>query len=186
MAAWMIIVLSCESPREEAGFYAIDSLVNAQVNLLTDAKARLKKEVGLGEKMDTTTIIPDSIAWVKELDIFRQLQIINKPLNQKSYRVEDGLHDPASNLSIKAFTTSDDLPVRFMRIYYQHSIDKPRRIDASYDVENRLYASARLISMEFRQVNNKTILNSYSISGGQKMVLGDSVNFFIKGRIFID
>jgi hypothetical protein len=188
-AAGIVSVLwSCQSSKDEAGFYAIDSLVTNQVNDLTAVRARLKKEAMLGDQMDTITWIPsDTSAWIRELDIFRQLKIINKPINRGSYKVEDGLRDPASNLIVKSFTTTDkDLPVRFMRIYYQHSIDKPRKIEASYEEENSLYSSARLLSMEFRQINNKTTLNSYAISGGQKMILGDSVTFFIKGNIFID
>ena len=186
-AGWLCIA-ACNSPREEAAFYPIDSLVTAQIEQLTAVKARLQKEAVLGEKTNSITYTPaDTAAWIKELDVFRQLKIINKPINRGSYLIKDGQLDPASNLTVKSFMSTDaELPVRYMKIYYQNSFDKPRKIEASYDEKNSLYESARLLSLEFGQINNKTILTSYSINGGQKMIMGDSVSFIIKGKIFTD
>ena len=182
-----IAVLSCDSKKQPAAFYAIDSLVNGQVHYLTRIEAGLFKEALLSGKTDTLTYIPqDTSAWIKELDIFRKLGVINKPVNKGSYLVDDGLFDPGSNLTVKAFTSLKKLPVVYLKIYYQGNIGKPRKIEALYDEANPLYQSARLLSMHFQQIENKTVLTSYAIKGGQKMVFGDSVAFYISGRILVD
>jgi hypothetical protein len=191
----LVWLCGCDTPKEEAGFYPIDSLVSAQIQNLTTVHATLHKEVFVAEKIDTLSYIPaDSGQWVKEMNIFRQLEVINKPINRGSYQIEDGLTDTTSNLTVKAFTIKNDLPsedikdlpVKYIRVYYQDSMNKPRKIEALYDEENTLYKSSRFLSLEFRQVNNKTILTSYFIKGGQKMILADSVAFYIRGNIVVD
>lgn len=178
---------SCNSDRQSAAYYPIDSLITGQIQYLTTIQAGLFKEALLSGKTDTLSYIPrDTIAWVNELDIFRKLEIINKPINKGSYLVDDGLFDPGSNLTVKAFTSLKKLPVVYLKVYYQGSIEKPRKIEALFDEANPLYESARLLSMHFQQIDNRTLLTSYSIKGGQKMIFGDSVAFYIKGKILID
>ena len=179
--------VSCESEKQPATFYDIDSLVSGQVNYLTEIQAGLFKEALLGGKADTVTFTPaDTVGWTKELEIFRKLNEINKPVNKGRYEIRDGLMDPGSNLTLKVFKSKEPLPVTYLKIYYQGNISKPRKIEALYDEENRLYKSARLLSMQFQQLGNQSVLSSYSVKGGQKMVFGDSVAFYISGKILID
>jgi hypothetical protein len=178
---------SCESEREPAAFYPIDSLVREQVLHLAEIQAGLFKEALLSGKTDTVKYIPaDTAAWMKELEIFRKLNEINKPVNKGNYEVSDGLIDPESNLTVKAFTSLRELPVVYLKIYYQGRITKPRKIEALYDEENFLYESSRILSMHFEQIDNKTVLTAWSIKGGQHMIFGDSVTFYITGKILVD
>lgn len=180
------LLLSCESERPPATFYAMDSLVTSQVKHLTGIGARLLKEGQLAGERDTLTYRPDEREWRRELGVFSKLDEINKPLNKTNYEVSDGLLDPESNLTVKAFTSLADLPVVYLKIYYQGTLAKPRKIEALYDEDNMLFSSARKLSMHFRQVGDRTVLTSYTVNGGQKMVFGDSVAFAISGKILID
>jgi hypothetical protein len=179
----LVVMGSCDQGIQTSKLYNIDSLVTEQANLLSAGKPRLQKLVVLGANNDTLTYTPDSTGWSRELEIFRQLEVMNKPVNRANYLVDDNLYDPGSNLTVKAFTALAPLPVRSVRVFYDTDIQKPRKIEAVYDEENTLYKSSKNLLLEFQQINNKTLLTSYSIDGGQKMILSDSVTFSVKGRI---
>ncbi len=188
-----LALLSCESQKQPATFYPVDSLMLGQAYYLTDINAALFKEALLGGKSDTITYTPaDTIEWKKELEVFSKLNEINKPVNKGRYEVSDGMLDPGSNLTVKAFISKqplpneEPLPVVYLKVYYQGSIKKPRKIEALYDEETLLYKSARHLSMHFQQIENETVLTSYSVKGGQKMVFGDSVAFYISGKVLVD
>jgi hypothetical protein len=174
---------SCTQPTETSNLYNIDSLVTEQIRLLATTKPTLEKHAVLGSGTDTLAYVPDSTQWNKELEIFRQLDLMNKPVNRAYYLVDDNLYDPGSNLTVKAFTALEPLPVRSVRVFYDTDIRQPRKIEAIYDEENTLYKSSKNLLLEFQQIDNKNLLTSYSIDGGQKMILSDSVTFSVKGRI---
>jgi hypothetical protein len=183
----LLIIFSCDEKKDLQPLYNIDSLVLSQVKLLASNNATLQKTASIGGEKDDSTYVPaDTTAWMAELEIFRQLHLINKLINRDQYLIDDGLYDPSSNLTVKAFSAKDKLPVQYIRVFYQETIRKPRKIEALYDDKNALYKSGRLLSMEFEQINNKTMLTSYTVEGGQKMIMGDSVAFLIKGVIIID
>lgn len=169
---------------QHTGYYPIDSLVSSQIHFLTEAKASTHKVARLGEKEEKQTIQPkDSTGWMNELDIFRELKTLNKPINAGAYKVEDGLTDSRSNLKVKTIATDKELPVRSMKIYYYGKPENVKRIEAQFNEANSLYSSTRYLTMEFEDVYNKPVLSSYSINGGQKMFLGDTVVFSVKGNI---
>lgn len=177
---------SCESRKQPATFYPIDSLVRGQIHHLTTIGATLAKEALLRGKLDTATYIPaDTMAWTRELEPFSKLSEINKPVNRGQYVVSEAM-DRRSNLTVKAFQSKEELPIVYLKIYYRADINKPRKIEALYDQQNWLYKSARQLSMYFQQVGDANVLTSYSVKGGQKMILGDSVAFYISGKILVD
>lgn len=179
--------LSCESEKPPAAFYPIDSLISDQVHHLAAIGAGLFKEALLSGEADTITITcADTMVWKKELEIFRKLDEINKPVNKQNYKVTDRRVDPGSNLMVKAFESLEQLPVVYLKVYYQGNIRKPRKLEALYDEGNLLFQSARLLSMHFEQIESKTVLTSYSVEGGQKMAFSDSVSFYIGGKVLID
>ena len=114
-------LVSCSEGKKTKALYPVDSLLQAQANYLSSKKARLKKIVLLGGKEEEISLAPkDIIAWRNELEIFTALDVINKPINRSYYTIKD-LSDSSSNLKVKAFATTEDLPVRFIKIYYYQS-----------------------------------------------------------------
>jgi hypothetical protein len=182
-----VAVFSCSKQPDTVMLLNIDSLLDEQVSRLAEARARLEKHATFGSVTDDSTYTPpDATAWDSELAVFRQLHVINKPINRKNYLVDDGLFDVHSNLTVKALSALENLPVRYIRIFYHDSIKKPRKIEALYRDENQLSKSGRLITLEFQQINNHTLLTAYSISGGQKIIFGDTVVFDVKAKIVLD
>jgi hypothetical protein len=180
-------LFSCEEEKPPAAFYPIDSLISGQARYLSHFNAGLFKEALLSGRSDTLTYIPgDTVVWLSELDIFSKLNVINKPVNKGGYLVDDGLFDPESNLTVKAFTSLRKLPVVYLKVYYQGHISKPRKLEALYAEENLLFKSARHLTMHFHQIEDQTVMTTYSIKGGEKMIFHDSVAFYISGKVIVD
>lgn len=180
----LLSVCSCRlEEKRRALYYPMDSLVTAQVVYLTRARATLTKHTTINTR-DTLTVVPDSAGWRKELSIFDELGDINKPVNQKQYQVDDGLKDIRSNLTVKSIHTTDDkMPIASMKIFYQDVPAKVRKIEAEVRQGSALYGSTRTVTLEFQDVNRQPVLTSYSLVGGQKIFLGDSVIYRIDGTI---
>jgi hypothetical protein len=181
-----MLFISCSTEKQKpAGLYNVDSLINTQIRYLISHNAAISKKAVLnGEEKITTTNPKDSSDWNEELAIFLELDVVNKPINKGAYKIET-YADNKSNLSVKSFTTTEDLPVKYLRLYYQQSMGQLRKIEAQYRETNSLYMSSRFLTMEFENIFNKTMLTSYSIAGGQKMFLDDSVQYTIGVNIAI-
>lgn len=185
VSLFSLLLFSCETKKNQSILYfPVDSLMHAQVDFLVESKAVLTKKATIDGSEETNSFTPkNTTAWSRELDIFAELNTINKPINSGNYKIEYGLQDPNSNLTIRSFTSIRKSPIVYMRILYLQVPSRIRRIEALQQEENSLLKSSRTLIMEFQEVHNKTVLTSYSIEGGQKMFLGDSVQFSIKGTI---
>jgi hypothetical protein len=185
-AVWLFACSKGDRPH--AVYYPIDSLVQAQIDYLGVHPASLHKYATMGTDQDTAVYEPkDTTAWAYELGPLLRLGVINKPIHEGKYKVEDNLRDAKSNLRIRAFTAMDDeLPVAYLRIYYQDSLQHVRRIEGIYREVNGLYISTQVLSMELQEIHNKTLLTSYSIKGGQKMLFADSTALGVDGWIALN
>lgn len=179
----LFMFFSCSSPAKRntgTELFSIDSLITAQARYLSGKKVTITKVSSINAKNDQMATTPkDTSAWRKELEIFTTLDLINKPLNRSLYKIER-IQDSKSNLNIKAFSTTEKLPVRYLKIYYHQNMDRIRKIEAEYDESNALFSGSRFLSMEFSQRDDKAVLTSYKVIGGQKMFLDDTVQYSIK------
>jgi hypothetical protein len=191
VAGIVLCAIACK-PVENTSerYYNLDSLLQAQTQLLISTKPSLTKSAYLGERKETKRFSPDSLGWIDEFGTLSELALINKPIYRGMYSVRDE-QDSKSNLRILSYVIKDKeeeskIPVRNVRIYYLGSLDRIKRIEGSYNEENELYRGTHRLSIELQDVYNKTMITSYSIEGHQKMILADSVDFTIEGQIGIN
>ena len=173
-------MMSCQQQqRAESKFYNIDSLINSQLVILNSTKPSITKVATIDSANDESTFTPDSAQWVNELAVYRHLDVINKPIYVDAYRVAEE-QDANSNLKVRAFNALKNVPLKSLRIYYQDTADKVRKIEASLDEQNSLYYTSRKFSIE---LDDQMTLSRFSIQGTQKMILRDSVKFSISTKV---
>jgi hypothetical protein len=176
------MLASCKGSSEQAHTY-FDSLIEAQVTYLSVARASVTKMAIMNGKEDQSTFTPDSTLWQGELDVFRQLSLFERPAYRDAYRREDGVHDIKSNLVIRWYKATRNIPIPEIKFYYYKQFKNLKKVEAFYQQENALYATTRKLVLDFEEVDGQPVLNAYSIHGIQKMVLSDSVKFLIQSNI---
>ena len=190
LSAMVLIMGSCDrsnTTTPSANSFNIDSILQEQILYLSTSKAAIHKQADINDVYQDTTFMPiDSAAWARELDIFAEIGRINKPTNKGSYTVVDNLNDPSSNLTMRTLSTTQTLPIVYLKAFYLDTPDKLRKIEALYKQENALLTSKRKLVMEFTDTYNKSILTSYSVEGVQKMFIGDSVHFTITCTVHLN
>ncbi len=178
----LILLASCKGSSEQADTY-FDSLIIAQVTHLSWVKASVTKVAIMDGKVGQSTFTPDTTLWRSELDVFRQLSLFERPAYRDAYRREDGVGDVKSNLVIRWYKATRKIPIPEVKFYYYKQFKNLKKIEASYQQENALYATTRKLTMDFEEADGQQILISYSVEGVQKMILSDSMKFSIQSRI---
>lgn len=185
-------MIACSNVTQETRvLYPMDSLLESQIKFLAARKATLVKSGVIDGKPDSTTYTPADSAWRTELEMFEMMKMMNKPAIRQRLLVDDGLFDPSSNLTVKAFseipakTGEKPLPLKYVRVFYLESPLKPLRIEALTEEENTMYSNTRLVQLNFSPIGNDMILTGYTVEGKQKMMLSDSVVFKLQGRILL-
>lgn len=178
------IFSSCKQERSVSGYYPVDSLLKEQIQLLTNTSVSLQKEAWINSAHQDTLIVSlDSATWSNELDMFNEIDWINRPINQGGYTILDQQNDPYSNLIIREYRANKNRTIQYLKLYYQDTPTKLRKLESLYEMESALLFSKRKLTMEFTDLYNKNILSSYSVEGKQKLVMGDSVHYLIKGKV---
>lgn len=183
---FFIVLLAVGCQQQEVNrkrYFDLDSLVSAQVIYLSKSKASLKKEATISGKSSSSVNTLDSTAWSHELDVFRQLDLINRPIYSDVYDTSDGGKDSKSNLLIRAYEAPANSTVPYLRLFYQTTPTRLKKLEAVYQETNSLYNSQRKLKMYFDDTIGKPYLTGYFIDGHQKMILGDSVHYTIQVEI---
>lgn len=175
---------SCSEERSasQRSFFNIDSLISFQVNHLK-GRYELNKVVEIDGKEEHTRFVPDSVQWARELDIFRQLEQVNKAAYRDAYDVRER-RDTNSNLTVREIKLrpGSKAPVLGLELYYLNDPADLRRISAVVGTENALYTKLETFILEFEAVNGIHLVQRYRIEGTQKMVADDVVHFVIAGE----
>jgi len=179
-----LAIVSCQNNTTVSKkYFDIDSLIDSQLAYLEKSGASLSKAASIDSTNDKTNFKPDSTSWAKELEVFRHLDIINKPIYVDAYTLTDGEKDANSNLTVRSFVANRETPVKSLKLYYQDSPQKLRKLEATLSEQNSLYYTARKFSMELEDVDQQMIVSRYDVRGVQKMILRDSVRFSITSKV---
>ncbi|MFZ5999661.1 MAG: hypothetical protein ACOYW3_04065 [Bacteroidota bacterium] len=171
-----------KNAKYDKAFVDIDSLVNQQVASLVAANASLEKKAALGKDESVASFTPDSTGWSHELELFRQLDAINKPSFREGYNVEVK-RDTQSNLQVLALTSREPNRIPSINFYFFGARNNLKKVDARLEEVNPLFANSRLLQMTFDDEFGKPVITGYTIRGFQKMILGDTVRFSIESRV---
>lgn len=181
-AVTMMASCSLKEGEYQKAYLDMDSLVTAQVQQLASASLKVEKKARISNEEATTTTPLNGLAWEKELEIFRQLDAINKPTFRNAYRVEE-LKDSRSNLSIRSYTATQPASIPVIRFFYLGRFANLKKIEARVEETNALFNSVRNLTLEFEEVDQQPRVAAYGIFGFQKMLLADTVKFSIEARV---
>lgn len=185
----ILVLTGCRpEPAESISlFYSLDSLITSQVTHLAGNQVTVDKSAVIDGRNERIRLPEtDSSWWQKELNIFGQLDLNRKPVNATLYERQT-INDPESGMTVTRYVARKDIrqdvQVRYVDIFYSGSMKNIRRIEGEIKEDNAIYSSVRELSMELDNRNGHLVLVEYSVSGGQKMIVDDSVNFSITGRV---
>jgi len=180
LAACML--LACEKNTVQNRAY-FDSLIQANHQYLLGKKMKLLKYSQVGLATDSLTFTPDSLAWANELEIFRQLDVFQKPAFKDAYTVTRQVKDRKSNLLTTEYRANRPVPVSYVKFYYMDQLKNLKKIEAAYQERNALYATHRRLTLLFDDVNGRAVISGYSLSGLQRMILSDSTMYDIEATV---
>jgi len=186
--AFLLILLSSCSQfngdkQDAVYYYNLDSLLEEQKNFLFDTKPTLEKWAYVDGDTSENNYVPDTTQWKGELAFFSKMDI-NKPVLQDAYDVKD-TNDSKSNLTVRQFMPKNpaSVDVQYLKVYYLDNLSNLKKVEAYYKEANPIYKSGRHFLMEFDKIEGKIALQQFTVTGGQKMILKDSVTFKVKGKI---
>jgi hypothetical protein len=181
MGSCVFLLTGCNrsSQKYDKAYFDFDSLISVQVADLIKSEVTINKRSVINGKNDNSSFVPDSLKLAHELDVFRQLDLINKPLFRNAYEIKDGEKDNKSNLLIRSYTAKSPSPVAYVKFYYTSSPRELKKIESVFHDKNSLYDTRRNLILEFDDSSGSILLSRYQLSGAQKMILSDAVNFSV-------
>jgi len=160
----LFVTAACQSPEPQVSSHIlnIDSLLNTQAKLLD--KVSLDKTLKVGESEFKTQV---SAPLKSELEPFREISQINRPIYQSNYQVT--VHpDTQSNLTIKEYRAKNYAPVKLLRLFYLDNLSQLKRLEATLTTEDFYQSSEKNLSLDFSLLGDTLRLESFSISGSQR------------------
>ncbi|MBS1557307.1 MAG: hypothetical protein JST69_01165 [Bacteroidetes bacterium] len=187
---WVIITVvagalwSCVSDEQKNKkiYFDFDSLMTAQVKNIKKNEIVLLKKTILNSLTDSLSLKPDSIQLKNEMEMFRQLDDINKPMYKGWYKIETK-EDVNSNLKVRTFTTNTKATVPFVKLFFNQKINRLKRIESSWAENNAMMNTQRFLMLEFEDHNDQPRLMHYRVTGHQKVIFSKSVSLAVEGWI---
>ena len=180
-----IIFASCENTAQESRrfsvYYDVDSLINAQLNLLADIEPiRIKKVAKLNGEKEVTDYLTDSLSLAQEFNVFRKANI-NKPAYEGTYLVNEIQSDSGRVIEYLPKENANNIEVQSVHFFYED--DQLVKIEAHVVEDHWLYDSDRTLTISLNENSSPAYIDHYQIRGTQKMILRDRVQFTIEGVV---
>jgi hypothetical protein len=186
---FVVVLAGCAQEKEKSTkkYFDFDRLLDGQIAILSSEQRNLVKTAVLNGTSQDTVFRPSKKDWARELEAFRLLETINKPAFLRSYTVEEAVEDSRSNLKIHQFkldsSHANDSRIEFVKLYYHNDLSELKKIECSIVQKNLLYSNHDELAMTFDDEGGKAVITGYAMSGYQKMLLGDTVRFSVRGII---
>ncbi|GAB3328185.1 hypothetical protein GCM10027429_02810 [Marivirga atlantica] len=178
LAAFM--VYGCSNNLKEQPintYYSVDSLLNAQLKLLTKSDINVEKKIAIDGEHELDTVSFDSLGWSNELAVFR-IADINKPNLKGRYEATE---ESGEDQRIWHYVAKkESLGIEYLHVYFNAN-NQLEKLEAKYNEDNALYTSERNLTLAFN--TDKQLIQSYVIEGSQKMIMKDPVNFSISSKL---
>jgi len=178
-----LVLSACNEKKvhEQQLLLDINQLIDAQITSLSQARDSIAKTSAMNGRQSFTLFLPTREILESELDMYRQLDDINKKTLRDGYTRSE-VDDTKSNLKIYQF--SNELArVSQVRIFYHEHLTQVKRIEGVVKEANQLYVNWKKLSLEFDEINGLPKLVAYGFDGYQKTVMRDTIHFSIRASI---
>jgi len=178
-----MLALACKAPDQERITlqFNCDGLIDSQIKWLAH-NASVKKFTTVGNFNEATEMSQNQVDWKTELELFRALANINKPIYRNTYSISVA-PDPKSNLTIKSWLANGHAPIRSLKVYYLERPDEIKKIEATLEEKNFIFTSTKIIDMEFNVMSEIPKLERYKISGVQQFLFDKPNPFSVVGDV---
>ncbi|MBI3219826.1 MAG: hypothetical protein HYZ44_09960 [Bacteroidetes bacterium] len=166
----------------EKPYFDFDSLIHTQVKARAVQQKTIFKVATINSQKDSSSFKADSALLAHEWDVFLQLDVINKPMYKNNYEITEQADDK-SNLTVRSYQSKIPSQVPYVQFYYHGSFANLKRIESKYVEKNVLNDITRHLTLTFDEEQGKPFIQKYSITGGQKMIFTDTVQFSVQGSI---
>ena len=181
----LAILCSCQRPDDHTAvstYYSVDSLIAGQQQVLYEKEAKLRKMAFIGTDSSSADFQPDSLQWLDELNILKKADITNPALS--GTYISEIVSDEHSNLTVLVLSSDlKNAEVKFIKLYYLDQISALRKVEALWVEKNPLSSSQKQMTLVFEDIRDDILLTQYKITGVQKMISQDTIDFQIVGNI---
>ncbi len=179
-AILLFSLVSChqDEARDDAPkvYYDLKGFIGNQIVYLNEKKPEVSKTAVLaGKRVVTKT---REIDWKKELELFVQADI-NKPSYRQSYEV---IRNGPLHYEYR-LKPGNDLPVAYLKVDTDSVLKQPLYVEALIRATNKIYNSEKKVVLNAAKQDNLLEVNSYEVSGYQKLIFVEKKEFSIIGQI---
>ncbi|MFT6865498.1 MAG: hypothetical protein ACJA08_000319 [Cyclobacteriaceae bacterium] len=167
----LMVVFACTKPKAALEVYFdLGSLLDEQAIGLLASQAKLEKKISIGDQSETQIFSPDSTQWVEQFELLKDFSPssslyvgafeVTKLENEEVYLPKDSLKTP-----LKYFSVSENM--------------EGRVITAESQVEKGIYSDNKKMRIVFK----RGVMDGYTVTGYQKMMLKDTLRYTIEAKV---